>query len=357
MLELNGITKQFGKFTALDGINLAIRQGEFFCILGPSGCGKSTLLRIIAGFETPDSGSVIFDGEDISRTPPYKRNLNLVFQSYALFPHLNVLQNIEYGLRIKKVSESEIAERVNKVIKSIGLSGLEHRLPSQLSGGQQQRVALARAVVNQPKMLLLDEPLSSLDKKIAEQTLLELTDLQKRLGITFIYVTHNQSEALTLADRIALFNNGRIEQVGTPEEIYKRPASHFAADFIGKMNFLPVSYKDRVNGHFHLKLFDEWEILYSHNNLTDQKTEPLFCLRPESLRISESVPGNGYNSMPGTLKHVLYMGEARAFEFEIKPGYNVLVKYQGDNEINPLPGADYYIIWEKENGWIIDSPK
>lgn len=355
MLEIKEIRKSFGRSTVVDGISLSIGEGEFFCLLGPSGCGKTTLLRMIAGFETPDSGSIIFNGEDISGLPAYKRDFNLIFQNFALFPHLTVYDNIAFGLRVKKTGREEIESRVASVISSLGLEGLEKRMPSALSGGQQQRVAVARAIVNRPRLLLLDEPLSSLDKKTAEKTLIELTDLQKKLGITFIYVTHNQDEALSLADRIALMNGGKIVQIDSPETLYERPVNRFAAGFIGKMNFLPCEVTS-VEGELHrMKLTDGREIEFFSRHRFPANDVSLFTIRPENVTVTAEPHTNGHNYVTGVLKHKIYMGDY--YEFEFDPGngntFRVQANKTGDNSWfhSFSAGGVYYLSWEKTAGW------
>ena len=251
MVELRGVTKRFGAVTAVDDVSLQIRPGEFLTLLGPSGCGKTTLLRMISGFETPDAGSVLLEGRDVTALPPYHRDVNQVFQSYALFPHLNVWQNICFGLRLKRLKGAEIRRRAVDAIDLVALAGLERRKPSELSGGQRQRVALARALVCQPKVLLLDEPLAALDAKLRRSMQVELKRLQQRLGITIVFVTHDQEEALTMSDRIAVIHEGRLEQLGDTADVYHRPCSAFAADFLGHANifpFEPVMTDGRLTG-------------------------------------------------------------------------------------------------------------
>jgi putative spermidine/putrescine transport system ATP-binding protein len=237
-VHVSGLRKNYGDVAAVDGIDLTVRTGEFFTLLGPSGSGKTSLLRLIAGFERPDAGQIELGGRDVTRTPPYARNVNTVFQDYALFPHMTVAENIEYGLRVRRVDKTERRQRTNRAIEMVRLAGLGNRKPAQLSGGQRQRVALARAIVNEPEVLLLDEPLGALDLKLRQEMQLELLRVQREIGITFIYVTHDQEEALTMSDRIAVLNFGQIEQVGDPIEVYERPLTSFVAGFIGVSNLI-----------------------------------------------------------------------------------------------------------------------
>ncbi len=241
MIEIRGVTKRFGAFTAVNNVSLTVLAGEFITLLGPSGCGKTTLLRLLAGFETPDEGAILLDGEDVSHVPPYRRSVNQVFQSYALFPHLTVKDNVGFGLRMQNVPTAEAETRIKDALATVSLAEQADKLPHQMSGGQRQRVALARAIVCRPKVLLLDEPLSALDAKLRHGMQLELKRLQRKLGLTFVFVTHDQEEALTMSDRIAIINQGKIEQLGDATEIYHKPRTPFAADFIGQANLLAAS--------------------------------------------------------------------------------------------------------------------
>ncbi|HEY3434809.1 MAG TPA: ABC transporter ATP-binding protein, partial [Solirubrobacterales bacterium] len=278
-VELRSVTKRFGELAAVDDLSLDLGRGEFFTLLGPSGCGKTTTLRMIAGFETPDEGEIRIEDEDVAQLPPHKRPTNTVFQSYALFPHLSVEANVAFGLKRKKVAKDEIAERVKAELERVGLASHAKRKPSQLSGGMQQRVALARALVNLPKVLLLDEPLGALDLKLRKNLQVELKRIQREVGITFVYVTHDQEEALTMSDRIAVMNRGRVEQVATPEEVYDRPATTFVAGFIGVSNLMPAT----VTGGNEVKL-DQGQTI---STTTDGFSAGERChavVRPEKLR-------------------------------------------------------------------------
>jgi spermidine/putrescine ABC transporter ATP-binding subunit len=307
-VELRNVTKVFGTDTAaVDNVCFATKRGEFFSLLGPSGCGKTTLLRMIAGFETPTSGTILLDGKEITHYPPYKRDINMVFQNYALFPHLSVRNNIAYGLKMKKISTSKIAESVKHVIKMVKLTGLEDRKITQLSGGQQQRVALARALVNQPAVLLLDEPLGALDQKLREQMQIELVNLQEQVKITFIFVTHDQREALTISDRIAVMNAGKTEQIGTPKAIYEFPTTRFVADFIGTSNFLSGTYRGTKNGLLRITIpgADIWVESQYDLTIGEQVT---VVVRPEKLMISKEPDLSELNSLYGVIEDILYVG-------------------------------------------------
>ena len=285
MVELRGVHKRFGRFVAVAGVDLAVRPGEFLTLLGPSGCGKTTLLRMISGFETPTEGAVYLAGQDVTRLPPYRRDVNQVFQSYALFPHLSVERNVAFGLAMKKTPAAEMRQRVADAIALVSLGGLEHRRPAQLSGGQRQRVALARALVCRPKVLLLDEPLSALDAKLRRSMQMELKRLQSQLGITFLFVTHDQEEALVMSDRIAVVNQGSIEQIGSVREIYHQPRTRFVADFIGQTNLLAATLSRSPDGAVSLTAGD----IQLRNVSTDRPDGPaLLSVRPENVRLAST---------------------------------------------------------------------
>jgi spermidine/putrescine transport system ATP-binding protein len=286
MIELHGVTKRFGGFTAVDQVSLTVKTGEFITLLGPSGCGKTTLLRLLAGFEMPDEGSVLLDGEDVSHVPPYRRSVNQVFQSYALFPHLTVRDNVGFGLRMQQIPAKEAAPRIAEALRMVSLEELGDRYPHQLSGGQRQRVAIARAIVPRPKVLLLDEPLSALDAKLRHGMQIELKHLQRKLGLTFVFVTHDQEEALTMSDRIAVINQGRIEQLGAATEIYHRPRTAFAADFIGQANLLESAITGRDGDTARIRLGSGLELMISSAELPATATKALVSVRPEKIHIS-----------------------------------------------------------------------
>jgi spermidine/putrescine transport system ATP-binding protein len=288
MIELRGVTKRFGTFTAVDKVDLTVEDGEFLTLLGPSGCGKTTLLRLMSGFETPDEGRVLLGGEDITDVPPYKRPLNQVFQSYALFPHLTVKGNIAFGLRMQKLPKKEIESRIKEVVETVSLKGMEDRYPNQLSGGQRQRVALARAVVCRPKVLLLDEPLSALDAKLRHAMRLELKHLQRKLGLTFVFVTHDQEEALTISDRIAVVHQGRIEQLGNTIDVYHRPSTPFSADFLGQSNLFRVDVIAREGKHARVRMPGGLNWFVDADNMPPNARKALVSIRPEKIYVSKS---------------------------------------------------------------------
>jgi len=306
MVELRQVTKRFGTHEALKDASFAIKAGEFMTFLGPSGCGKTTCLRLISGFETPSSGRILIDGKDVTFDPPYRRNVNQVFQNYALFPHLTIYENIAFGLRMKRIAPADITRRVERVVQMTALGDFVGRKPAQLSGGQRQRVALARAIICEPKVLLLDEPLSALDAKLRTQMRLELKQLQKKLGITFIYVTHDQEEALTMSDRVAVINAGRVEQIGTVNEIYYKPATRFVASFIGDSNIVEAEILNSDSGMLRCRLQGGLELLVRR-----QESHPisklLLSLRPEKIRLHRIDPGS-INSFPCQVTMEIFKG-------------------------------------------------
>jgi spermidine/putrescine transport system ATP-binding protein len=323
------LVKEFNEVIAVDGINLQMPAGEFFSMLGPSGCGKTTTLRMIAGFEEPTSGQILLDGHDMAFTPPHKRNVNMVFQNYALFPHLNVFDNIAFGLRRDKRPKAEIRRRVADALELVQLTGLEKRKPGQMSGGQQQRVALARALVLQPAVLLLDEPLGALDAKLRKALQIELKELQQQVGITFIYVTHDQEEALTMSDRIAVMSNGRVEQVGPPQALYEAPTTTFVADFLGVSNLMTVTAQGESSGRCKVTL-GEFELSASNGDISTIG-ETRMVIRPERVRL-EPHESTGENRIPGMVERVVYLGNANQIIVGLAHGERIqaLVQNTGD---------------------------
>jgi spermidine/putrescine transport system ATP-binding protein len=354
-VALRGVTKRFGALTAVDDLDLELASGEFFTLLGPSGCGKTTTLRMIAGFERPSAGEIRIEGEDVAALPPHRRPTNTVFQSYALFPHLSVEDNVAFGLKRKGVNRAEIGERVAAELKRVGLAAEANRRPSQLSGGMQQRVALARALVNLPKVLLLDEPLGALDLKLRKGLQVELKRIQREVGITFVYVTHDQEEALTMSDRIAVMNRGRVEQIGTPEHIYAWPETTFVAGFIGVSNLLPAT----VTGNGRVKLESGPEI---HAD-TDSLPAGARChavVRPEKLRVDHADDGAAANGLPrveGIVESSLYLGTATQIVIVLAEGarMTVLVPNADEEERRRLPGggARVALSWAPEHTCVV----
>ncbi|HET7122455.1 MAG TPA: ABC transporter ATP-binding protein [Solirubrobacterales bacterium] len=350
-VELRNVTKRFEGLTAVDDLSLELGGGEFFTLLGPSGCGKTTTLRMIAGFERPSAGEIRIEGEDVAQLPPHKRPTNTVFQSYALFPHLSVEDNVGFGLRRKKVAKEEIKQRVAAELERVGLAAEAKRRPSQLSGGMQQRVALARALVNFPKVLLLDEPLGALDLKLRKGLQVELKRIQRDVGITFVYVTHDQEEALTMSDRIAVMNRGRVEQVASPEEVYNRPETTFVAGFIGVSNLMPAT----VTGSHEVRL-DQGQTISSPTNGFSVGERCHAVVRPEKLRVELS-DGHGANGagtrVEGIVESSLYLGTATQIAVHLGEGVRmtVLVPNADEAERQRLPGggARVALIWEPEH--------
>ena len=331
-VRLQGVVKRFADVTAVDGVDLDVFEGEFFSMLGPSGSGKTTCLRMIAGFDAPTEGSILLDGQDVSRLAPYERNVNTVFQDYALFPHMSVAENVEYGLRVKKVAKHERRTRVDEALAMVQLLALGGRKPAQLSGGQRQRVALARALVNRPKVLLLDEPLGALDLKLRQAMQIELKEIQQEVGLTFIYVTHDQEEALTMSDRLAVFNHGNIEQVGTPAEVYERPATGFVAGFVGVSNVLDGEVAKQIAGDAHA-----------------------FTIRPEKIAMREPDAAVGPDdcSASGHVREVVYLGAITRYIVLLDAGGELVVMQQNlstsSMEALQVQGKQVRLVWERKN--------
>ena len=334
LVRLEGVRKRYGEVVALDGVDLEIRRGEFFSLLGPSGCGKTTLLRLLAGFETPDAGRVLIGGKDMAGVPPYERSVNTVFQNYALFPHMTVAGNIAFGLRMKGLPQGEIRKKVAWALELVDLLGLEGRYPRELSGGQKQRVALARALVLEPQVLLLDEPLSALDLKLRQELRVELMQLQRRLGTTFVFVTHDQEEALVMSDRIAVMRAGRVEQVGLPDEVYERPKNRFVADFLGRSNFLPARPHplgaETPLGPLRLK--------------SPLEREALLVIRPEKIRLypKEATPPRE-NLVVAQVEEIVYTGAEN--QYYLRAGEVRLLAYTLNQDLQE-PGSEEFAYGE-----------
>jgi spermidine/putrescine transport system ATP-binding protein len=326
-IQLEGLVKRFGEVTAVDGIDLEIAGGEFFTMLGPSGCGKTTTLRMIAGFERPTAGSIRLDGDEMAQTPPHKRKVNTVFQSYALFPHMTVADNVAFGLRYQRLTKAEAKQRTDKAMALVQLSGFEQRRPGQLSGGQQQRVALARALVLEPPVLLLDEPLGALDARLRVDLQVELKRIQETLGVTFVYVTHDQDEALTMSDRVAVMRHGRIEQCGAPQAIYEEPATAFVADFLGSSNLIPATLAGRENGHSRLVVGSF--TLRASPPASAAEGDAMAMIRPERVRL-EAHGASGENRVPGMVEEVVYLGFHQELRVRLATGALVKVNVPND---------------------------
>ncbi len=353
VIVLRGVHKSFGTFVAVDQANFSIGRGEFFAMLGPSGCGKTTTLKMIAGFEQPTRGQVLLEGEDVSRTPPYKRNVNTVFQQYALFPHMTVAQNVAFGPRSKKVDRAVYEPRVAEMLEVVRLTEFASRKPAQMSGGQQQRVALARALVNMPSALLLDEPLAALDLKLREAMQLELKRIQREVGITFVFVTHDQGEALTMSDRIAVMSQGRVEQIGTPEEIYHSPASLFVAGFIGSANLLPGTVKGLDGDDAVLELASGGTIR------TRVGTPPIIgerysvMLRPERL-VASTEPSTDGRSIAGVVNELIFQGASTRLELVVGDGTTVVANMIDDGRGPSIrPGDAVHVSWAAGAAYLI----
>ena len=320
-ISFKNVTKKFGDFTAVDNLSLDIYTREFFALLGASGCGKSTLLRMLAGFEQPTSGEIILDGQNLAGTPPYRRPVNMMFQSYALFPHMSVEKNIAFGLKQDGMAKAEISERVAQMLKLVKLEQFAGRKPNQLSGGQRQRVALARSLAKRPKVLLLDEPLGALDKKLREETQFELMDLQQSLGLTFVVVTHDQEEAMTMADRIAVMSHGKVVQVATPAEVYEAPNCRFVADFIGDVNIFDGNVSSSGPGIVEIAVENGFKIRTAASEAPANGGRVGFAIRPEKLRVDRRPPPAGaINTAEGEIWDIAYLGDMTVFHVKLKSG-------------------------------------
>ena len=359
-IELTGVVKEFHSggevIIAVGGLDLAIRQGEFFSMLGPSGCGKTTTMRIIAGFEEPTRGVVSLQGRDVTWDPPNKRDVNMVFQSYALFPHMSVFENVAFGLRRKRVHKDEISRRVGEMLEIVDLAGREQRRPRELSGGQQQRVALARALVNGPKALLLDEPLGALDLKLRQAMQVELKRIQREVGITFVYVTHDQGEALTMSDRIAVMNDGLIEHLGTPREIYERPANRFVAGFIGTSNLLTGEVSRITDGNAVVVVSPDEQVIVPAGERTIAPSSQIeITVRPEKISISAGRPDSVGSMLRGTVTEVVYLGTSTTFTVRTTTGADMLVFQQNSasNTSDPVRGDSVWLSWDPQHSYPI----
>ncbi len=347
-VTLEAVVKRFDDVVAVDRVSLEIPAGSFFALLGPSGCGKTTTLRMIGGFEEPDEGAIELGGRNVVGLPPHRRDVNTVFQSYALFPHLSVFENTAFGLRRKGVDKQQVRGRVEEMLKLVGLEGLGPRRPRQLSGGQQQRVALARALVNRPQVLLLDEPLGALDLKLRKQMQLELKQIQHELGLTFVHVTHDQEEAMTMADAIAVMNRGRIEQLGPPTELYERPATAFVASFLGVSNLLLGT----VAGPGRVRLDAGDEVAADLDGRTGRVA---VGIRPEKIRLG--TPAEGENSLAGTVRETAYVGVAT--QYLVQTAARVLIVYVQNDGAAPVlqPGTETTLSWSPRATFVVDPPE
>ena len=346
LLDLRNLTKRFGDFVAVDDLSLAVAPGEFLTFLGASGSGKTTTLRMIAGFELPTSGEILMEGAAITQLPPFKRDINTVFQHYALFPHMSVRENVGYGLRMRKVPAAETASRVTDALEMVQLGHLEGRAPRQLSGGQQQRVALARALINRPRVLLLDEPLGALDLKLRKEMQLELKHLNRQLGLTFIYVTHDQEEALTMSDRIALMRNGRIEQLSSPHDMYDRPVTRYVADFIGESNLLRAAVRG-VEGTEVVLGVGPATIRARSARAWTPGAEAWLAVRPEYLR--PAAPGEGPNRLDGTARESIFTGSITR-QYVTLPDGSSVVFHLPAGTTPPAAGSAVTLTWPVERG-------
>jgi spermidine/putrescine transport system ATP-binding protein len=360
-LEFKDVSKHYGKVRAVDHVSLSIKKGEFFSLLGPSGCGKTTLLRILAGFEYPDTGRVILDGQDITDLSPNHRKVNTIFQSYALFPHMNVWQNIAFGLQIARRPKAEISDEVDKMLTLIQMKDQAHKRPDQLSGGQKQRVAVARALINKPQVLLLDEPLAALDLKLRQRMLIELDQIHDEVGITFLYVTHDQGEAMSLSDRIAVMNAGKIEQIGTPGEIYEAPKSSFVAAFIGDTNFFEGKVVELLDENFSRLEVEGFPDVVCFNDNQIHVDNPVYLsVRPEKFRISRDRPleDNHHNVVQGRVEDVIYLGSVTKYWVRVQD-YRLSVYQQHSRfmlDEKPIKWKEVvWLSWHGDDGFMLEK--
>ena len=357
-IRLEGVSKRFGQVEAVKEASFEIVEGEFFTMLGPSGCGKTTTLRMIAGFEEPDDGRILLRGDDVTEVPPNRRNVNMVFQHYALFPHMSVYDNVAFGLRLKRVSKGEERERVLGMLEIVALKGLEKRRPQQLSGGQQQRVALARALVNRPAALLLDEPLGALDVKLRKALQLELKRIQHEIGTTFVHVTHDQEEALAMSDRIAVINEGIVEQIGRPRDVYERPTSAFVADFVGSLNALDFRVDDVENNLATMRVGEDQRIVVPVSPGTRTGEHLKVAVRPERVRIEPaggSAPEGG-SRLEGVIAEVFFLGNVTHFHVQTDTGGRVVSHRLNEESIVRLGlGRRVVLTWPPEDGTVLGA--
>jgi spermidine/putrescine transport system ATP-binding protein len=348
VITLERVVKRFGSYVAVQDADFSIERGEFFSLLGPSGCGKTTTLRMIAGFEQPTSGHILLEGQDVSRVPPYRRNVNTVFQHYALFPHMTVIDNVAFGPRSRKLAQDETARRVRELLEVVRLTPFADRKPAQLSGGQQQRVALARALANYPSALLLDEPLGALDLKLRQAMQLELKRIQREVGITFIYVTHDQEEALTMSDRIAVMNEGRVEQIGTPQEIYHSPTSVFVANFIGVANLIPAIVQDASGGAANVLVSGSHCVPVPRGEVAVRPgSAATVMVRPERLRLSPS--SAEASGLAVTVEHAVFQGPVVRCTMRASDGTELVAHVGPEHPLPPLhPGLGLRVAWDYE---------
>ncbi|MBN8996819.1 MAG: ABC transporter ATP-binding protein [Rhizobiales bacterium] len=357
-IEFRGVTKRFADFVAVDDLSLVIYEREFFALLGPSGCGKTTLMRMVAGFEEPTEGAVLLDGQDLAGVPPYRRPTNMMFQSYALFPHMSVEQNIAFGLRQDRTPKGEIAERVEEMLNLVKLKPFARRKPHQLSGGQRQRVALARSLAKKPKVLLLDEPLGALDKKLREETQFELIDLQQKLGLTFLIVTHDQEEAMTVADRIAVMNHGKVIQVATPAEIYEQPNSRYVADFIGNVNLIQGRVSASATGATRIEAPGTGAVIELDQAIDAKVGDQVwFAIRPEKVRISLDAPLPGSpNALSGEVWDIGYLGDVSIYHVRLASGATVTATVTNQSRVveRPITWEDkVWLTWSRNGGVVL----